>query len=88
VTGLRLRSERKGNSDGRVYLIVVEATDGSGNTTTECAAVTVTHSQNPVAQADVAAQAAVAVAACPMPLAYNVLGPMPDGPAPEIGPKQ
>jgi hypothetical protein len=88
VTGLRLRSERKGNSDGRVYLIVVEATDGSGNTTTECAAVTVTHSQNPVDQTDVAAQAAAAVAACPTPLAHNVLGPPPDGPAPEIGPKQ
>ena len=32
VGTLRLRAERKGNGDGRVYLIVVKATDSSGNT--------------------------------------------------------
>jgi len=29
--GLRLRSERSGNLDGRVYLIIITATDGAGN---------------------------------------------------------
>ena len=88
VNGLRIRAERKGNSDGRVYLIQLDAVDDSGNQAAACATVTVPKSQSAQHEADVLAQAAAAVAACPTPLPYNVLGPPPDGPAPEIGPKQ
>jgi hypothetical protein len=35
---LRLRAERKGDGDGRVYLIVVKATDSSGNVGVCCSA--------------------------------------------------
>jgi hypothetical protein len=87
VTGLRLRSERRGDEDGRVYLIQVTATDADGNKASACSAVTVTHSQSAADLASVAAQATAAVASC-TPLAHNVLGPPPDGPALEIGPKQ
>ena len=38
---LRLRAERKGDGDGRVYLIVVTATDESGNTAFSCTTVVV-----------------------------------------------
>ncbi|MDQ3756013.1 MAG: hypothetical protein M3371_14935, partial [Acidobacteriota bacterium] len=37
---LRLRRERIGTSDGRVYLIVIKATDASGNTGFSCLTVT------------------------------------------------
>jgi hypothetical protein len=41
-----LRSERDGGGNGRVYTINFKVTDGSGNTTTATARVTVPHSQN------------------------------------------
>ena len=85
---LQLRAERKGNSDGRVYLIVVEATDSSGNTGFNCATVVVPHSKSPASIAAVNAQAAAARAYClahdgAPPPAYFVIG---DGPT--IGPKK
>ncbi|HLQ23889.1 MAG TPA: S8 family serine peptidase [Gemmatimonadales bacterium] len=85
---LRLRSERIGNSDGRVYLIVPEAVDQSGNTGFTCCAVVVPHSQSAAAIASVNAQAAAATAFCQShagaaPAGYFVIG---DGPV--IGPKQ
>ena len=43
---VQLRSERMGNSDGRVYTITFKVTDSSGNSTTVTAKVTVPHSQN------------------------------------------
>jgi hypothetical protein len=42
-----LRSERQGGEDGRVYTITYEASDGSGNTTTQQALVVVPHSRRP-----------------------------------------
>jgi predicted extracellular nuclease len=39
----RLRAERAGNGDGRVYTITYEAQDACGNTTTESATVSVPH---------------------------------------------
>ena len=60
VGTLRLRSERSGNEDGRVYLIVVQATDASGKTGFCSNTVTVTHAQSKAAKASVAAQAAAA----------------------------
>src|SRR5262249_35571715 len=44
VGSLRLRAERQGNGDGRVYLILVEATDPSGNRGINCCTVVVPHS--------------------------------------------
>jgi hypothetical protein len=57
---LRLRSERGGPINGRVYLIVVQATDASGKTGFCSQTVTVTHDQSKASQASVAAQAAAA----------------------------
>jgi hypothetical protein len=81
TTAIRLRAERKGDGDGRVYLIIVAVTDASGNVTKKCCAVTVPKSQSKRDRDDVAAQAAAAVAAG-VPLAYDSTA------GPEIGPKQ
>lgn len=81
VIGLRLRAERKGNGDGRVYLIIVIATDATGNVAKKCCAVTVPKSQSEKDLDAVAAQAAAAVAAG-VPLPYDSTA------GPEIGPKQ
>src|SRR5262249_15820486 len=43
---VQLRSERSGSGNGRVYLIIVKVTDGSGNVSTATAKVTVPKSQN------------------------------------------
>jgi hypothetical protein len=84
---LRLRSERKGNGDGRVYLIIVTATDAAGNVARCCRTVTVAQSTSKASQASVAAQAAAAKAFCEAngtaPPGYFVIG---DGPI--IGPLQ
>ncbi len=61
---LRLRSERKGNADGRVYLIIVRATDDAGNAGFSCCTVVVPHSQSRASIALVNAQAAAAQAFC------------------------
>ncbi len=84
---LLLRSERKGNSDGRVYLIIITATDAAGNTSTAACTVVVPHSQSKAAVASVNAQAAAAVAH------YNMTRTLPTGYVPVgdgaiIGPKQ
>jgi len=64
VGSLQLRGERKGNGDGRVYLIIPEATDSSGNRGFGCCTVAVPHSNAPAAQQSVQAQAAAARAFC------------------------
>ena len=85
---LRLRSERSGNSDGRVYLIVVTATDSSNNVSRACLAVVIPKSQSKASEASVAQQAQAAVNYCQThngapPPGYFVVG---DGPT--VGPKQ
>lgn len=85
---LRLRSERKGDADGRVYLIVVKATDAAGNVGTCCRTVVVAHDQSPRSLAEVQAQAQSAQAFCQAnggapPPGYFIIG---DGPV--VGPKQ
>jgi hypothetical protein len=85
---LRLRSERFGDGDGRVYLIVTTASDGSGNKSHACATVVVPRDQTPAYLASVNAQAAAAKAFCQ---AHD--GAVPPGFArigigPVIGPKQ
>jgi hypothetical protein len=84
VGTLRLRAERVDAQDGRVYLIVVGATDFAGNTSRGCHTVVVPKNK----KGDVDAQAAAAKAFCEAnsgaaPPGYFVIG---DGPI--IGPKQ
>jgi hypothetical protein len=88
VGTLRLRAERKGNGDGRVYLIITEATDSSGNRGFNCCTVSVPLSNTLASLTSVQHQAAAAKAFClanngTPPPGYFVIG---DGPV--IGPKQ
>lgn len=81
---LRLRAERVNSEDGRVYLVVVTATDTNGNSSRACHTVVVPKNK----KGDVDAQAAAAKAFCEAnngaaPPGYFVIG---DGPI--IGPKQ
>jgi hypothetical protein len=84
---LRLRAERSGSGDGRVYLIVVVATDSSNNVSRNCLTVVVPHSLSKAAKDAVAQQAQAALAPCATtgtaPAGYYVVG---DGPV--VGPKQ
>lgn len=84
---LRLRAERQGSNDGRVYLILTTATDAAGNVGHGCCTVVVPHSRSTADVASVEAQAAAAEAFCEAnaaaPAGYFVIG---DGPV--IGPKQ
>jgi hypothetical protein len=87
-TTLRLRSERKGDAAGRVYLIVSHASDSAGNIGASCCTVVVPHSTDAAEIAAVNAQAVAAMAYCAAsngapPPGYVVVG---DGPV--IGPKQ
>jgi hypothetical protein len=74
---LQLRADRAGNGNGRVYLILVTATDSAGNVGYSCCTVTVPHAQSASAKASVAAQAAAAEAECAggggAPATYSVL---------------
>lgn len=78
---LTLRAERNGNGDGRVYFILVTATDAAGNVGYSCCTATVPHSQSANAEASVAAQAAAAEAECAgsgnAPAGYFPLSPVP-----------
>jgi hypothetical protein len=58
---LRLRAERKGDGDGRVYLIEVEVTDAGGNPARSTCAVVVPHSRSAASIASVLCQAASAL---------------------------
>jgi hypothetical protein len=84
VGTLRLRAERVDTEDGRVYLIVVKATDANGNSSNACHTVVVPRKK----KGDVDAQAAAAKSFCEAnngaaPPGYFVIG---DGPI--VGPKQ
>lgn len=81
---LSLRAERSATGDGRVYLIVVTATDASSNTTYACATVAVPKSMSSADVNEANAQAAAAVSQCgTIPAGYFLVG---DGPV--VGPKQ
>jgi uncharacterized repeat protein (TIGR01451 family) len=85
---LRLRAERVDTGDGRVYLIVVKATDAAGQTSFATFTVVVPKSSSAANIASVNAQAAAAKAFADAnngapPAGYLVIG---DGPV--IGPKQ
>lgn len=64
VGSLLLRAERSGTGDGRVYLIVITATDAYGNTSQSCLTVVVPKSMSAAHVASVNAQAAAAQSAC------------------------
>ncbi|HEX8337656.1 MAG TPA: Calx-beta domain-containing protein, partial [Pyrinomonadaceae bacterium] len=77
---LKLRRERDGGSNGRVYLIVVKATDASGNTSVSVTTVTVPLSNSAGDKASVNAQAAAAAASASAnggapPAGYFEVGP-------------
>ncbi len=87
-SSLRLRAERRGREDGRVYLIIARATDASGQVGFACSTVTVSHDKSRRGLADIADQAAAATAHCELnggapPAAYAQ-----HGLSQEIGPKQ
>ncbi len=62
---VRLRAERNGSGDGRVYTIYFKATDSSGNSTTVTATVTVPKNQNGAAAVDSGPQYVVVNPTCP-----------------------
>ena len=84
---LRLRAERDGSGDGRVYLILIVATDSSNNISRNCLTVVVPKSQSQADKSAVTQQAQAALAHCAAtgtpPAGYVVVG---DGPV--VGPKQ
>ena len=84
---LRLRSERSGGGNGRVYLVRVLATDAASNTRTACVTAVVPKSSSAADLQSVALQADAARAQClagmAPPPGYFVVG---DGPI--VGPKQ
>jgi CSLREA domain-containing protein len=78
-TTLRLRRERVGTANGRVYLIVNKATDASGNTGFSCSTITVPLDTKPTNIVAVNAQASAARAFCQAnngsaPAGYFVIG--------------
>jgi hypothetical protein len=84
---LRLRAERNAAGNGRVYLVIVTATDPSLNTSRSCLTVTVPKSSSSADTHAVSTEAAAAAAQCQAtglaPAGYFMVG---DGPT--IGPKQ
>jgi VCBS repeat-containing protein len=71
---LLLRAERLGTGDGRVYLIAITSTDAYSNTSHKCLTVVVPKSQSAKDIASVNAQAAAALAQCPAPAGYFLVG--------------
>jgi hypothetical protein len=88
VGTLRLRSERFGDGDGRVYLIVTTATDTSGNQAHACSTVVVPHDQSAASIAAINAQAAAASAFCAVNSGAAPPGFVKIGIGPVVGPKQ
>ena len=79
---LRLRGDRQGNGDGRVYLIVVTATNKFGEVGVSVCTVFVPHSDSPQAIASGQAQADAAEAFYlefgEAPLGYSLIGKSPN----------
>jgi hypothetical protein len=88
VGTLRLRAERAGSGDGRVYLIVVRGTTAAGETGVSCATVVVPRDGSSVSAAAVDSQAASAKAYCVANNGAAAPGYVVIGDGPVIGPKQ
>jgi hypothetical protein len=78
--GLELRAERRGNGDGRAYLIVIVATDSAGATGFDCCTVVVPHDASDASEALVALEADLAEVMCSEagapPEGYSLIGSM------------
>lgn len=61
---LRLRAERNGDGNGRIYLVIARATDPSRNTAVACASVVVPHDHSARSVQAILAEAAAARAFC------------------------
>ncbi len=85
---LRLRSERKGNGQGRIYLIVAAAQDTSGGGASTCTAVVVPHDQSTSSIAFIQGATAQAVAFCNTHGGAAPSGYVQVGVGPNVGPKQ
>jgi hypothetical protein len=85
---LRLRAERNDSGDGRVYLVVVRTSDGTGNGAFSCSTATVTHDQGSGSKSSVAAQAAAAQTFCTNNGGTAPAGFFLVGNGPVVGPKQ
>lgn len=83
---LLIRAERKGNGDGRLYLIVVKVTTASGQTSFHCCPVVVPKSNSKKDKDTILALAAQAEASCGPN--GSPLAPYEVGIGPNIGPKQ
>ena len=86
---LRLRSERSGTVDGRVYLIIVRVTDSCGNSAHDCCTAVLPHDRSQASIVSVDTQAENAQTYCEStdmaPPGYVRVG---EPGAPVIGPKQ
>ena len=85
---LRLRAERSGSANGRVYLIVVKATDASNNISRKCAPVVVPHDLSPFGLLAAALQGAAASHYCGTHDGTPPPGFVTVGDGPIVGPKQ
>lgn len=84
---LRLRAERSGNDDGRIYLVLITARDAAANTSRRCLTAIVPKSQSASKIQSVIDRAQAVAALCQAtglpPAGFLVVG---DGPV--VGPKQ
>jgi hypothetical protein len=85
---LRLRSERRGHEDGRVYLITTTAADSCGNGAFSCETVGVAHAASESSAAELAAQRTAARSVCEANAGAAPAGFAEHGQSPEIGGKQ
>ena len=85
---VRLRRERSGNGDGRVYLLVSQATDACGNTGFACSVAGVPHSGSKASLQWVQQQMSAAKAFCEANAGAAPPGFIAVGLAPAAGPKQ
>jgi hypothetical protein len=84
---LRLRQERKGNANGRVYLVIAKATDTSGNTGFNLVTVVVPHNNGKKGLVDIQQQAVAAEAYCRSHNGAPPSGFVLVGNGPALGPK-